>query len=216
MAALFSSFATKTLRLALLLSALGVVSVPSLLMAWVRTPWFLGQRHPVDQPVLFDHRHHAGDDGIDCRYCHSTAETSRYASVPSTDVCIGCHAQIWTGSPLLEPVLESFRNGEPIRWNRVHRLPSFVYFDHSIHARKGVGCVTCHGRVDRMAQVQQEAPLTMSWCLDCHRAPESRLRPRSQIASMDWQPAGDPARLAAELAREYQPRRLTHCSACHR
>jgi hypothetical protein len=211
MAALFSSFATRLLRTTLALAAVGALGVPSLLMAWVRTPWFLGQRRPIDQPVLFDHRHHTSDDGIDCRYCHSTAETSRYASVPSTDVCMGCHAQIWAASPLLELLRKSVDRDEPIRWRRVHRLPGFVYFDHSIHLRKGVGCVTCHGRVDRMAQVYQEAPLTMGWCLDCHRAPEGRLRPRAEIASMEWTPDG--AAPSGDLA---PVRHLTHCSTCHR
>jgi hypothetical protein len=214
MPALFSSFATRMLRATIALAAISAVAVPSLLMAAVRTPWFLGEGHPVDQPVLFDHRHHAADDGIDCRYCHSTAETSRYASVPSTEVCMGCHAQIWASSPLLDPVQKSLDRDEPVRWARVHRLPGFVYFDHSIHVRKGVGCVTCHGRVDRMAQVEQEAPLTMRWCLDCHREPEPRLRPRTEVASMDWDPGRDPE--GAARAREAHVRHLTHCSACHR
>jgi hypothetical protein len=185
-------------------------------MAWVRSPQVTGQFEPVSQPVMFDHRHHVSDAAIDCRYCHSGAENTRYAGVPPTSVCMGCHGQVWNDSPLLAPVQESWFQERPIAWNRVHRLPSFVYFDHSIHLHKGVGCVECHGRVDEMALVEQIAPLTMEWCLDCHRAPERRLRPREAVADPAWEPPADREALGRELARRYAVRRLTHCSACHR
>lgn len=182
-------------------------------MLFVRTPYVTNEGTPVVQPVMFDHRHHVRDDLIDCLYCHYTAETSAYASVPPTELCMNCHSQIWTASPLLAPVRESFFSGRPIDWKRVHKLPDHVYFDHSIHVAKGVGCVSCHGRVDEMAQVARAAPLTMGWCLDCHRNPEPHLRPRDRITDMTWNPSpGEGER----LARENGVGRLTNCSTCHR
>ncbi len=212
MSALFTPRADLWLRAALLAVGACVIGFPTLLMAWVRTPQVTGQYDPVEQPVLFDHRHHVLDAAIDCRYCHDGAERSAKAGIPATSVCMGCHAQVWNRSEQLEPVRRSFFEGEPIPWNRVHRLPDFVYFDHSAHLAAGVGCVTCHGRVGEMAQVEQVAPLTMSWCVDCHRSPERELRPRSLVASMEPVPAA----IAAEAAREHPVRHLTHCSACHR
>lgn len=212
MAALFSPRADRWLRATLLAGALLVLGTPTLLMAWVRTPQVTGQFDPVEQPVLFDHRHHVLDAAIDCRFCHETAERSRYASVPATQLCMGCHGQIWNQSEQLAAVRKSYFEHEPIRWNRVHRLPDFVYFDHSAHLAAGVGCVTCHGRVDHMAQVEQVAPLTMGWCIDCHRNPEPRLRPHALIASME----AVPPEAAERAAREHPVRHLTHCTTCHR
>jgi hypothetical protein len=165
---------------------------------------------------MFDHRHHVHDDGINCLFCHTTAETAATAGVPSTDVCVGCHNQIWLGSPMLEAVRRSYFAGAAIPWNRVHDLPGYVYFDHSIHVNKGIGCVSCHGRVDQMASIVQVNTLTMGWCLGCHRNPEPNLRPRDQITSMTWAPEGDRAALGRELAAQYGTRRLDNCSACHR
>jgi hypothetical protein len=139
-------------------------------MVWVRTPYVTGQGQPVDQPVKFDHRHHAADDGIDCLYCHENATRAPYAGVPPTARCMGCHAQIWTQSPELDVVRASFFEDRPIVWRRVNALPKFVYFDHSVHLASGVHCEECHGRVDRMASVYQAEELSMSWCLGCHRA----------------------------------------------
>src|SRR5213594_579018 len=133
-------------------------------------------RQPVEQPVQFSHKHHVGDDGIDCRYCHSTVETSASAGMPATAVCMNCHKQIWADSPYLEPVRASFRTGVPIEWLRVHDLPDYAYFNHSIHVNKGVGCSTCHGRVDQMPIVYQASSLQMEWCLGCHRNPEKFIR----------------------------------------
>jgi hypothetical protein len=183
----------------------------------VRTPYHQKREYPLDQPVQFDHRHHVRDDGIDCMYCHGGARKSAYAGIPSAELCMGCHAQVWPESVQLEPVRRSYFSGEPLRWHRVHDLPDYVYFDHSIHVNKGIGCVSCHGRVDRMALVYQQAPLSMGWCLDCHRAPERQLRPRDQITSMDWQPpAGQREALARTLAQSYGVRHLTNCTTCHR
>ncbi|MBI4508122.1 MAG: cytochrome c3 family protein [Deltaproteobacteria bacterium] len=191
-----------------------VVGIPTALIIYVRTPYVTGQFFPVDQPVEFDHRHHVQDDGIECRYCHFDAERSAVAGIPPTEVCMGCHGQIWNNSPVLEPVRRSHFSDRPIPWNRVHDLPDFVYFDHSIHVNKGVGCVTCHGRVDQMVRVYQVAPLTMGWCLDCHRSPERHLRPKELVAVMNFRQADSRAREA--LAQRYGVRRLTHCTACHR
>ena len=168
------------------------------------------------QPVQFSHKHHVTDDGIDCRYCHTSVENSSFAGIPSTKICMNCHTQIWPDSPILEPVRESFRTGQSLQWTRVHNLPGFVYFDHSIHLNKGIGCVTCHGRVDQMALMWRENSLYMEWCLECHRNPERFVRPREQVFSMDWQPQGDQVALGEKLVQQYNIQKLTSCSVCHR
>ena len=173
----------------------------------------------VDQPIQFSHAHHVGGMGIDCRYCHTSVEESAFANIPPTKTCMNCHSQIWATAPILEPVRASFRDNTPLKWTRVHDLPDFVYFNHSIHVAKGVGCATCHGPVNKMPLVYQEAPLTMAWCVDCHRDPGKSLRPRDQIYNMNWQrPADDPG-MAARLVQEYKigsVDQLTSCSTCHR
>lgn len=167
------------------------------------------------QPVQFSHKHHVSDDGIDCRYCHTSVEESSFAGIPSTKICMNCHTQIWAESPILAPVRESFRTGNSLEWTRVHNLPGFVYFDHSIHVHKGVGCVTCHGRVDQMPLMWRENTLYMEWCLECHRNPERFVRPRNQVFNMDWQPP-DQIALGQKLVQEYKIESLTSCSVCHR
>lgn len=193
-----------------------IIGGPLLLMAWVRTPYVTSQGNPVQQPVLFDHRHHVVDDGIECRYCHSTVDRSPSAGIPTTARCMGCHGQIWNESPLLARVRSSYFSGQPIPWVRVNRLPDFVYFDHSIHVAKGVGCESCHGRVDQMAAIEQAKPLTMGWCLSCHRRPEAQLRPRSEVTTMGWKPKENQLALGAALKKEYGVRSLTNCTTCHR
>jgi hypothetical protein len=170
------------------------------------------------QPVPFSHRHHNGELGIDCRYCHTAVEQSAYAGVPPTKTCMNCHAQIWVDSPTLEPVRASFRSNRSIEWIKVYDLPDFVYFNHSIHVRQGVGCATCHGRVDRMNLTWQQPSLQMEWCLNCHRHPERYIRPRDQVFNMDWQPPADQLALGRRLIEEYhiQVQLLTNCSVCHR
>ncbi|MGZ8487530.1 MAG: cytochrome c3 family protein [Candidatus Binatia bacterium] len=171
------------------------------------------------QPVPFSHEHHVGGLGIDCRYCHTSVEISWFAGLPPTATCINCHSQIWSGSDVLKPVRESYQSGAPIRWTRVHNLPDFVYFDHSIHVNKGVGCATCHGPVDRMALMWQDQTLQMEWCLDCHRAPERFLRPREQVFNMNWRPETDQRSLGLKLIKQYNIQSagvLTSCSTCHR
>jgi hypothetical protein len=170
------------------------------------------------QPVPFSHKHHVSGLGIDCRYCHTAVERSAFAGIPSTSTCMNCHSQIWTNSPMLEPVRESYRTGQPLRWNRVHNLAEFVYFNHGIHVNKGVGCATCHGPVDQMPLVSQENSLLMEWCLDCHRNPGQYLRPREEVFNMAWIAPATQSELGAELIRKYNIRteQLTDCSVCHR
>ena len=168
------------------------------------------------QPVQFSHKHHVSDDGIDCRYCHTSVEESSFAGIPSTKICMNCHTQIWADSPSLAPVRESFRTGKSLEWARVNNLPGFVYFDHSIHVHKGVGCATCHGRVDQMPLMWREHTLYMEWCLECHRNPERFVRPREQVFSMDWQPPSDQIALGQKLVQQYKIESLTSCSVCHR
>jgi hypothetical protein len=214
MAALFPPWANTATTLvlgAVVVALAGGLAAP---MIYARMPYATHEGDPVVQPIPFDHRHHVRDDGIDCLYCHEAAERSAFAGVPPSDRCLGCHNQLWNDSALIAPLRASVATGEPIRWRRVHALPDFVYFDHSIHVTRGIGCVSCHGRVDQMAAVYQVHPLTMDWCLDCHRDPTPHLRPRDQVTRMD-DAVAPPAR-TAELARQYQTRRLTHCSTCHR
>jgi hypothetical protein len=171
-----------------------------------------------EQPVPFSHRHHAGELGIDCRYCHTAVERGPIAGIPPTKTCMNCHSQIWIDSPVLEPVRASFRTDKSIEWIKVHDLPDFVYFNHSIHVHQGIGCVSCHGRVDRMNLMWQESSLQMEWCLNCHRHPERYVRPRDQVFNMEWQPPTDQLTLGRQLVKEYkiQVQQLTNCSICHR
>ncbi len=178
-----------------------------------------GQDNFVEQPIQFSHAHHVGGIGIDCRYCHTSVEESAFANIPPTKTCMNCHSQIWSDAPILEPVRASYRTNTPLHWTRVHDLPDFVYFNHSIHVKKGMGCATCHGPVDRMPLMYQQASLQMSWCLNCHRNPAKYIRPREEVFNMNWQPpAGDPG-LGDRLVREYKiasVEQLTSCSTCHR
>lgn len=174
---------------------------------------------PREQPVQFSHKHHVGDVGIDCRYCHTSVEKSAFAGIPPTKTCMNCHSQIFADSPYLEPVRESFRTGKPIKWTRVHDLPDFAYFDHSIHVNKGVGCSTCHGQIDQMPLVYQSASLQMEWCLECHREPEKFVRPKDKVFDMNWKPPADQIEQGRKLVRQYNildAHHLTSCSTCHR
>ncbi|HLK10581.1 MAG TPA: cytochrome c3 family protein [Candidatus Binatia bacterium] len=181
-----------------------------------RSAYMTGQGVARVQPVQFSHKHHAGQLGIDCRYCHTQVETAAYAGIPPTQTCMNCHAQIWADSAFLAPVRASFRTDRSLVWQKVHVLPDYVYFNHGIHVQKGVGCVTCHGRVDRMNQVYRAASLQMEWCLACHRRPERYLRPRERVFDLAWRPRGDQAALGRRLVKAYGVRTRTDCSACHR
>jgi hypothetical protein len=155
---------------------------------------------------------------MDCRYCHNTVEEAGHAAVPPTQTCMNCHTMIWTKSAKLLPVRESWATGNPVEWTKVHDLPDFVYFNHSAHVTRGVGCVSCHGRIDQMPEVYQFAPLSMGWCLDCHRAPEANLRPPEEVTNMTWKPEGDVDRVAyGKMLREKNHiNPPTDCSTCHR
>ena len=174
---------------------------------------------PFDQPVPFSHQHHVGGLGIDCRYCHSSVETSSFAGIPATETCMTCHSQLWTEAPLLAPVRASLTTNTSLKWNRVYDLPDFAYFDHSIHVTKGVGCSTCHGRVDQMPITWKTQTLYMKWCLECHRAPENYLRPQNEIYDMAWRPRNNQPALGRQLVAQNHidtSGRLTNCSTCHR
>jgi hypothetical protein len=169
-----------------------------------------------EQPVPFSHKHHVTDDGIDCRYCHTSVETSHYAGLPATEICMSCHSQIWANANILEPVRASWRTGESIAWTRVHDLPEFVYFNHSIHVNKGIGCASCHGRVDQMPLMFKVNTLFMNWCLDCHREPEKYVRPREQVFNMAYVPPANQIEFGRKLVAEYHIQKLTDCYTCHR
>ena len=171
------------------------------------------------QPVPFSHKHHAGELGIDCRYCHSTVETDADAGFPATHVCMSCHSQIWTNAEMLAPVRQSLAENRAIDWRRVARAPDYVYFRHDIHIAKGIGCVECHGRIDRMPLTYRAKAFEMKFCLECHRDPAPHLRPRDAVFDMDWKPPPDHAALGRELMKLYRirsPEQLTSCGVCHR
>src|SRR6266699_24886 len=184
-----------------------------------RSGWNTGQWIERQQPIQFSHKHHVGDDGIDCRYCHTSVETSAVAGIPPTKTCMNCHSVLFNSASYLEPIRESVRTDTSIEWNKVHRLADFVYFNHSIHVIKGVGCSTCHGQVNQMPLVFQANTLLMQWCVDCHRNPEQALRPKDQVFNMDWKAPDNQAEIGAKLKEEYKIRttaELTNCSTCHR
>jgi Cytochrome c7 and related cytochrome c/Class III cytochrome C family len=214
-AQLFSSNFGFLFRLALLGAALTIVAVVFLwrgLTSYPGAAW-----DPLEQPVPFSHKHHVGDEGIDCRYCHSAVETSAFAGIPPLSTCMTCHSQLFTRQTALAPLLAAYESRIPLHWRRVHQLPDFVYFNHSIHIAKGIGCVSCHGAVDQMALTWRVAPLTMRWCLGCHRDPAQYLRPREEVFNLHWV-AKDQRSLGARLLHTYNidTRRLTDCSVCHR
>jgi hypothetical protein len=208
---------TNTISRVSIIGAIAAVAV--LLLAgyvFVRSSYATGVGTFVDQPVPFSHKHHVTDDGLDCRYCHTTVETSAFAGIPATQICMNCHSQIWAQSPVLAPVRDSSATGKPLVWNRVNSLPDFVYFDHSIHVAKGVGCVTCHGQVDQMPLTTKAESLQMEWCLNCHRNPAAYIRPPDQVFNMSYQPPADQLALGRRLMKEYNIQSKTDCSVCHR
>jgi len=199
----------------LVLGAIALTATAAWITFYKALPARSGLSSP-QQPIPFSHKHHVGDDGIDCRYCHWSVEKASFAGIPSAQVCLTCHSQLFNDAPMLEPLRESARTGAPIRWVRVHDLPDFVFFDHSIHLAKGVGCVECHGRVDRMPRIERVASLEMQWCLGCHRDPAPHLRLPQDVFDMASKPPPDP-RVRAQLAARLLPKqRLTDCSTCHR
>lgn len=190
-------------------------------LAWVggelsRSSYVTREGSPIEQPVPFSHKHHVRDDGIDCRYCHTSVETSAFAGIPPTATCMNCHSMIWSNAPMLEPVRESHQTGQSIEWTRVNYVPQFVYFNHSIHIHKGIGCTTCHGPVGDMPLTWQNATLQMRWCLACHQQPEKFVRPRDQVFNVDWNPPVNQLERGRELMKEYNVKSLTDCYTCHR
>ncbi len=220
MAQFFHKSANNIARISMILGVVLAGTAFYVYTVVARSSYLTGRYLEKQQPVQFSHKHHVGDDGIDCRYCHSTVETTASAGMPPTQTCMNCHSQIWSDSPYLEPVRASFRDNKPIQWERVHDLPEFAYFNHSIHVAKGVGCSTCHGSVNQMPLVFQASPLLMEWCLDCHRNPEKVLRAtKDDVFDMNWKAPEDQAKLGKELAIERKIRstaELTSCSTCHR
>jgi len=206
-------------------SLFGVVSLV-LLLGWLiftlmRSSWATKQNEFVEQPFQFSHAHHVGGVGLDCRYCHTSVEKSAFAGIPPTKTCMNCHSQIWANAPILEPVRASFRNDKPLNWIRVNDLPDFVYFNHQIHIKQGVGCDTCHGQVDKMPLMYQAKSLLMEWCVGCHRAPENFIRPRGEVFNMNYKvPEGETQQgLGLRLKKEYGiagVEHMTSCSICHR
>jgi hypothetical protein len=218
MAQIFHRSTNTLARLSIVGGALAVGLLGGVIYLVSQTTYVTKAGIAWEQPVQFSHKHHAAELGIDCRYCHTSVEKAASAGIPATQVCMNCHKQIWLEAPYLEPVRASYASGDPIEWIRVHDLPDFVYFNHSIHVAKGIGCASCHGRVDKMNLTLQESPLTMGWCLTCHRAPEEQIRPRAEVFNMAWQPPANQAEVGPELVKAYgiNVDQLANCSVCHR
>ena len=220
MAQLFHRGANNIAKASLVMAVLLGIVAFFIYSLFVRSSYMTGRYVEKQQPVQFSHRHHVGDDGIDCRYCHTTVETSASAGVPPTQTCMNCHNELFSDQPYLEVVRESFKDNKPIEWERVHDLPGFAYFDHSIHIAKGVGCASCHGDVANMAAVYQENTLQMEWCLSCHRDPAPNIRPESEIFNTSWNPKDITPEQQKEVDKKIKNLRskelLTSCSTCHR
>lgn len=218
MAQLFSKAANHWFRMALAAIALLVLGFFLSLYIIDYSSYNTAVGYPVEQPLQFSHEHHVGGLGIDCRYCHQSFEQAASAGIPAFSICMNCHAHVWSDSPALAPVRDAYTNGSPFAWQRVNDLPDFTYFNHSIHAAKGIGCETCHGRVDQMPLLWKTENLKMEWCLDCHRDPLPYLRPPEAVTTMGWTiPAEeDPRAYRIRLAREQNVRALLDCYTCHR
>src|SRR5579862_2607356 len=218
---IFKSTVNSTARMSIVVAVLVIAGLGGLTFELIAdSEYATRQGDAREQPIPFSHAHHVSSMGIDCRYCHTGVDNSQHAMVPPTKTCMNCHSQIWIDSPTLEPVRESYRTNESIHWTKVNDLPDFVYFNHSIHIKKGVGCETCHGRVDKMPLMYQEANLQMRWCLDCHRNPEKYVRPREFVTTMGYEPEIDAKmtqeELGPKLVRDYQIQKLETCWTCHR
>ncbi len=216
---LFAPGADAVFRLALLVCVAGLVGVLFAASAFSRSNYVTGVGIAREQPVPFSHKHHSGELGIDCRYCHEQAEYLETAGIPPTWTCMTCHSQIWTNSAMLAPVRESLARNMPLVWNRLNELPSYVYYNHSIHIQKGIGCTSCHGAIDSMQLTYRANAFQMEFCLDCHRHPERFVRRQGEVWNMEWTPPADQDKIGPQLVAEYHiagPGRLTDCSICHR
>ena len=215
MSAIFPKSADRYLRLAAVsLAAVGASVIG--LYAYLTQPRVMDTGYSPVQPVAYSHKLHAGNLGMDCLYCHSTVEKSSFAAIPTTETCMNCHVRVKPQSPLLAKVRESHATGQPIEWVKVHKLPDYVYFNHQAHVTSGVSCVSCHGRVDQMIEVKQVQPLSMAWCLDCHRSPAAHIRPPSLVTKLDWTPERDAAGIGREIIAQKGIAPPTNCSGCHR
>jgi len=216
---LFTSKHNTLARLTLLLFVAGGAGFLGFMDLLHRSPYVRYTKVRREQPVPFSHKHHT-NLGIDCRYCHTSVEKSSFANIPPTQTCMNCHNIMWKESDMLAPVRESWATGESLEWTRVNDLPDFVYFNHSIHVNNGIGCATCHGRVDQMPLTWREKPLFMKWCLECHRDPAQFVRPDDKIFDMAFDPKSLPLEQREALVEEYgidtSNHRLTNCSICHR
>lgn len=197
------------------------------LLAYGLHPTTLNVGYQPAQPVPYSHALHVGQLGMDCRYCHNTVEKAGFAAIPPTDTCLNCHREksgIWSTSAKLAPIYNSAKTGQPVKWVKVHDLPNYVFFNHSAHVNSGVSCVECHGKVNHMDVVWQTQPLNMGWCLECHRDPDPRIRPKDQITNLDWTPAAEPGKtleqtkraLGANLRKQFKVQPSTDCVTCHR
>ena len=221
MAQIFRPSADIWLRLTVVLVFLAVFAGGFFATGLARSSYATGQGWPINQTVPFSHKHHVGELGIDCRYCHVDVERGPKAGIPPTYTCMTCHSQLWTGAPMLAPVRDSLASGQPLVWTRVSKLPGYVYFDHQIHISRGVPCVECHGRVDQMALTYRGHALEMRFCLTCHRNPAPHLKPPDQVTRMDWSdwdalPAHRLYGPAAMQRFHIDPAKLTNCGVCHR
>ncbi len=218
MAQIFHPFTNALSRASLVLALVLLLAVLVFAFKLYRSPYLTWAGVLLEQPVAFSHQHHVGGLGIDCRYCHASVERSAFAGMPSTKTCMSCHSQVWSDSPALEPVRDSWRSGRALEWVRVHNLPDYAYFDHSIHVKRGVGCVSCHGRVDEMPWTFRAKSLQMGWCLDCHRNPSPALRPQPAVFQMGWKPTGSPEERQVRewFSRHHDALALTNCTVCHR
>ena len=217
MSQIFRSSTNSLARVSIVVGLVALAGVGGALFELIADSTFATRQGDArEQPIPFSHAHHVGSMGIDCRYCHTSVDNSDWAVIPPTKTCMNCHSQIWINSSTLEPVRESFRTNQSIKWTKVYDLPDYVYFNHSIHVKKGVGCETCHGRIDTQALTWQQPSLQMRWCLDCHRNPENYLRPRDQITTMGYTPSEPQAELGARLVKEYHVQKLETCWTCHR
>jgi hypothetical protein len=221
MAQIFSKSSNSFARVSLAGGFLGFFAFWGVVYVIYWSPYTTNQNVPKTQNVPFSHQHHVAGLGLDCRYCHTSVEKAAFAGIPSTETCMTCHSRVWTDAPMLEPVRQSLAAQQPLHWKRVNQLPDFVFFNHSIHVAKGVGCATCHGPVNQMPLTWKAHSLYMRWCLDCHEAPEKYVRPKEQIFNLDWQPPANQLEHGRKLLQEYhisnqRLEQLRDCSMCHR
>jgi hypothetical protein len=218
MAQIFHPSMKVVAKASIVAAVITIAALSTVAVLMYRSSYYTTAQEPREQVVPFSHKHHVSGLGIDCRYCHTSVEQSSFAGIPPTSTCMTCHSQVWTGSPMLAPVRESYRTNTPLQWTRVNDLPDFVFFNHSIHIAKGIGCQTCHGQVDQMPLTWRQESLYMAWCLDCHRAPEKFIRPRSEVFNMKYKAPANQTEVGLKLVKAYsvKTKQLTDCSICHR